>query len=47
MSITSDVPPAVPSLFHNSWPLAGVKAVKYSVEPTAVRLVGDELLESA
>ena len=42
MSLTRTVPAAVPSLFHSSLPWVPSLAAKKSVEPTAVRFVGDE-----
>src|SRR5258707_14334559 len=42
MPWTSAVPAAVPSLFHSWPPLVPSSAVKYSVDPTAVREYGFE-----
>ena len=39
MSFTSTVPASVPSVFHNSVPVAGVKAAKNSVSPTTAAVV--------
>src|SRR5436189_4334047 len=42
MSLTSTVPPDVPSLFHSSRPLVALLAAKYSVFAILTRLSGDE-----
>jgi hypothetical protein len=43
MSLTMTVPPAVPSLFHNSTPPLPSVAVKYSTPLTSTRLLGEPL----
>jgi hypothetical protein len=44
-SLTSPVPAGVPSLFHNSWPVAGSVAVKNSVPLTSQKLSSVALKE--
>jgi hypothetical protein len=48
MSLTSTVPAGVPSVFHSSFPVAGVLPVKSSVPLTFVRFpIGSPLVSAA
>ena len=43
MSLINTVPALVPSVFHSSWPSAGVEATKKVVVPMVRKFAGEEL----